>query len=103
MKHPKNVRGVVVRYVYLSEKLSYPLPIDGGEILHTIRDARKFMLALGRQRSRLHEHWHQVYDLMMAEADVNTVTQQFQHALLQDGLLDLNEFKHWYGPRAIIT
>jgi hypothetical protein len=40
---------------------------------------------------------------MMAEADVNTVTQQFQHALLQDGLLDLNEFKHWYGPRAIIT
>jgi hypothetical protein len=77
-------------------------PIMGGNDLRIIREAREFVLTLGRKRNRLHEHWHHVYDLIMA-ASVETVTHQLQHALFNDGLLDLKAVVRSVGDNHLIA
>ena len=76
----------------MTKKLAYPLPIKGGAILRTIQDARDYLLALPPHRERRH-HWQHVCELILEEADLESITNQFHRALFMDGQLDLSEFE----------
>jgi hypothetical protein len=80
------------RPAYLTKKLAYPLPIKGGAILRTIQDARDYLLALPPHRERRH-HWQRVCELILEEADLESITNQFHRDLFMDGQLDLSEFE----------
>ena len=82
---------------YLSKKLSYPLPTKGGDVLRTIRDAQDYLLTLSSHR-QTRNHWQHVCQLMLEEADVETVTSQLQRALFMDSDLDIAAFQRMNGP-----
>jgi hypothetical protein len=46
---------------YLSKKLTRPLPTKDGGALHTVADARAYMLGLSKQRE-LRTRWQRVRD-----------------------------------------
>jgi hypothetical protein len=89
---------VTLSPAYLSKKLSYPLPAKGGDILHTIQDAQDYLLTLPSHRQRRH-HWQHAGQLMLEEADVETVTSQLQRALFMDSDLDIAAFQRMNGPQ----
>ena len=82
---------------YLSKKLSYPLPTKGRDVLRTIRDAQDYLLTLSSHR-QTRNHWLHVCQLMLEEADVETVTSQLQRALFMDSDLDIAAFQWMDGP-----
>ena len=84
------------RPTYLSNKLAYPLPTKGGEVLHTIQEARAYLLTLSPQRER-RNHWQYASQLILEEADPKAVTWQMHRALFMDGQLDLAAFAN--GPQ----
>jgi triphosphoribosyl-dephospho-CoA synthetase len=82
---------------YLSKKLSYPLPTKGGDVLRTILDVQDYLLTLSSYR-QTRNHWLHVCQLMLEEADVETVTSQLQHALFIYSDLDIAAFQRMSGP-----
>lgn len=87
-----------VTLAYLMNNLSYPLPTKGGDILLTIQDARGHLLRLGPHQE-VRPHWQRARELLLEEADVETLTSQFHRALFMDGLLDIAEFERINGAR----
>ena len=86
------------RPAYLKKKLSYPLPTKDGEVLRTMQDVRDYLLTLPPQRER-RNHWQRVCELILAEADMEAVTNQFHRALFMDSQLDLVAFESMNGPQ----
>jgi hypothetical protein len=56
----------MLRSVYLSQKLTRPLPKDGGT-LRTVAEARTYMIGLPKQRA-LQTRWQRVAGLILEEA-----------------------------------
>jgi len=84
-------RGAYVPAVsraYLSRKLTRPLPTKDGGTLHTVLDARAYMLRLSKDRERS-APWQRAAQLVLAKADVDAVSRQLELALLYDGKLDV--------------
>ena len=72
---------------YLAEPLTpYPLLTKDRGVLHTIGDARAYMLALSKEREWL-DHWKRAYRLLVVGANAADLTQQVQVALSRDGQL----------------
>ena len=62
-----------------------------GRELHTLHDARAYVLKLGNGVAA-RQHWRRAVELMLVaaeEGDTHAVTQQLKLAMLIDGLLDL--------------
>jgi hypothetical protein len=64
------------------------LPTKDGGLLRTIAEGRDYMLALPDYRE-LRQSWQRAAELLLAQADVATVSQQIQLALFLDYKLDL--------------
>ena len=73
---------------YLSQKLDQPLPTKDGGTLHTIREACDYMTSMGKQRE-LRTHWQRACKLILAKADVMTVSRALELALFMDAKLDV--------------
>ncbi len=54
----------------------------------TVLDARAYMLRLSKDRERS-ARWQRAAQLLLAKADVGTVSRQLELALLYDGKLDV--------------
>jgi hypothetical protein len=78
----------MVRPAYLSRKLIRPLPTKDGGTLRTVLDARTYMLGLSKDRGRQLQ-WQRVCELLLAEADVDAFSKQFELALFMDAKLDV--------------
>jgi hypothetical protein len=73
---------------YLAQRLTpYPLATKDGGLLHTIGDARTYMLTLPKTR-KLRAHWQHARRLLLQEADATALTQQVHLALFMDGKLN---------------
>jgi hypothetical protein len=72
----------------LSQKLTRPLPTKDGGTLHTVRDARTYMLALWKQRETA-ARWQYAAELLLAQADVADFSKQIELALFYDAKIDL--------------
>ena len=77
----------MLRSAYLSQKLTRPLPKDGGT-LRTVAEARTYMIGLPKQRE-LQTRWQRVAGLILEEADVAAVSRQLELALFMDAKLDV--------------
>jgi hypothetical protein len=72
---------------YLAQRLTpYPLATKDGGVLHTIADARAYMLALPKTR-KLRAHWQLANRLFQQEAGAAALTRQVHLALFMDGKL----------------
>ena len=74
---------------YLSKKLTRPLPTKDGGALHTVADARAYMLGLSKQRELQTPGWQRVAGLILEEADIGAVSRQLELALFMDAKLDV--------------
>jgi hypothetical protein len=82
---------------YLAQPLTpYPLPTKDGGVLHTIGDARAYMLALSKEREWL-DHWKPAYRLLVRGASAEALTEQIRLALLKDGELDVEALRGMSG------
>ena len=75
---------------YLSQKLDQPLPTKDGGTLRTMRDACEYMTGMGKQRE-LRSHWQRACKLILAKADVPTVSRALELALFMDAKLDVSK------------
>ena len=73
---------------YLSRKLTRPLPTKDGGTLHTVLDARTYMVGLSKDRER-RSQWQRAAELLLAEVDVDALSRQIELALFYDAKLDL--------------
>ena len=78
----------MLRPAYLQTKLARSVPTKDGGTLHTVRDAREYMLKLPKDRE-LRAQWQQAAALLMAQADVDIFSRQVELALFYDAKLDL--------------
>jgi hypothetical protein len=74
---------------YLSKKLTQPLPIKDGGVLRTIGEAANYILALPHDRAEHCNRWRHAAQLLLDQADVAAVSQQFHLALFYDAQLDI--------------
>jgi len=77
-----------VRPAYLAKKLARPLRTTDGRTLHTVLDARAYMVSLLKRRE-LRGQWQRACELLLTEADVGELTQALELALFSDSKLDL--------------
>ena len=80
---------------YYPQNLDRPLPTKDRGILRTIGDACDYMTAMGKQRE-LRQHWQRAAKLILAKADVLTVSRALELALFVDAKLDVES-----GARAV--
>ena len=80
----------MLRPAYLSQKLAQPLPTKDGGILRTIRDACDYMTGMGKKRG-LRQQWERAAKLILAQADVVTVSRALELALFYDAKLDVSK------------
>ena len=73
---------------YLSQKLDRPLPTKDRGTLRTIRDACDYMTGMGKKRE-LRQHSQRACKLILAEADVITISRSLELALFMDAKLDV--------------
>ena len=73
---------------YLSQKLTRPLPTKDGGTLHTVLDARTYMVGLSKDRE-LRAQWQRAAELLLGEADVGAFSKAVELALFYDAKLDL--------------
>ncbi len=73
---------------YLKTKLTRSVPTKDGGTLHTVRDAREYMLALPKHRETS-ARWQHAVELLPAEADVDIFSRQVELALFYDAKLDV--------------
>ena len=59
-------------------------------LLRTIRDACDYMTGMGKQRE-LRSHWQRACKLILAKADVMTVSRALELALFYDAKLDVSK------------
>ena len=78
----------MLRPVYLSKKLTPPIPTKDGGTLRTIQEGCEYMAAICKEREQ-RRHWQQVRELIDQEADVDAVSWKLQLAILKDAKLDL--------------
>ena len=69
----------MLRLAYLSQKLDRPLATKDGGTLHTVLDARAYMLGLSKGRE-LNTRWQRAAKLLLAEADVGDFSKQVELA-----------------------
>ena len=81
---------MLLRPAYLSKKLDQPLPTKDGGTLRTIRDACDYMTGMGKKRE-LRDHWRRACKLILAKADVQTVSRVLELALFMDAKLDVSK------------
>ena len=74
--------------VYLSKKLTRPLPTKDGGTLRTVAEARAYMVALPKDRE-LSARWQRAAELLLAGADVADFSKQVELALFMEAKLDL--------------
>jgi predicted secreted protein len=75
---------------YLSQKLTRPIPTKDGGTLHTVLDARTYMLRLSKNRERRGQ-WQRAAELLLEEADVAALSKQVELALFMDAKLDVTK------------
>jgi len=80
----------MLRPACLSQKLDQPLPTKDGGTLRTVRDACDYMTAIDRKRE-LRKHWQHVCKLILAEADMLTVSRALELALFIDAKLEVSK------------
>ena len=73
---------MLLRPEYLSQNLDRPLPTKDGGTLRTLGEA------IGKQRE-LRPQWQQACKLILAKADVMTVSRALELALFMDAKLDV--------------
>ena len=78
----------MLRPAYLSQKLARPLPTKDRGILHTVENARTYMLALPKHR-QIKGQWQHAVALLLTHGDVVDLTRQVELALFYDAKLDL--------------
>jgi hypothetical protein len=74
---------------YLAKKLTRPLPIRDGTVLRTIRCVTTYMLAMPQNKAETCARWRYAVQLLLAQADVDAVSQQVHLALFYDVQLDI--------------
>jgi hypothetical protein len=74
---------MLLRPEYLSQNLDRSLPTKDGGTLRTIRDACDYMTGMDKKRE-LHSHWQCACKLILAKADVLTVSRALELALFMD-------------------
>ena len=79
---------MLLRPEYLSQKLDQALPTKDGGTPRTIREACDYMTSMGKQRE-LRTHWQRACKLILAKADVMTVSRALELALFMDAKLDV--------------
>jgi hypothetical protein len=75
---------------YLSQKLDQPLPTKDGGTLHTVLDARTYMLALPKRRETTAQ-WQRAAELLLDGADVAAFSKAVELALFYDAKLDVTK------------
>jgi hypothetical protein len=75
---------------YLSQKLTRPLPTKDGGTLHTVAEARTYMLGLSKARE-LRSQWQRAAELLLGEADIGTFSTALELALFYDAKLDVSK------------
>jgi hypothetical protein len=80
----------MLRPAYLSQKLDRPLPTKDGGTLHTLAEARTYMLGLSKARE-LRSQWQHAAELLLGEADVGAFSRQIELALFYDAKLDVSK------------
>jgi len=75
---------------YLSKKLDQPLPTKDGGTLHTVLDARTYMLALPKRRETTAQ-WQRAAELLLNGADVAAFSKAVELALFYDAKLDVSK------------
>jgi hypothetical protein len=81
---------MLLRPEYLSQELDRPLPTKDGGILRTIRDACDYMTGMDKKRE-LRSHWQRACKLILAKADVLTVSRALELARFMDAKLDVSK------------
>jgi hypothetical protein len=81
---------MLLRPEYLSQKLDRRLPTKDGGTLRTIRDACDYMTGMDKKRE-LRDHWQRACKLILAKADVLTVSRALELALFMDAKLDVSK------------
>jgi hypothetical protein len=81
---------MLLRPEYLSQNLDRPLPTKDGGPLRTIRAACDYMTSIGNQRER-RPYWQRACKLILARADVMTVSRALELALFMDAKLDVSK------------
>jgi hypothetical protein len=81
---------MLLRPEYLPQKLDQPLPTKDGGTLRTVRDACDYMTGMGKKRE-LRDHWQRACKLILAKADVMTVSRALELALFMDAKLDVSK------------
>jgi hypothetical protein len=80
---------MLLRPEYLSQNLDRPLPTKDGGTLRTIRAACDYMTSMGKSRE-LRPHWQRACKLILAKADMMTVSRALELALFMDAKLDVS-------------
>ena len=75
---------------YPRTKLTTPIATKDRGTLHTIQDAWDYLAAIGKERAT-RPHWQQVRNLMLEEANVETVSWYVRLAVLKDAKLDVSK------------
>ena len=75
---------------YLSENLDRPLPTKDGGTLRTIHAACDDMTSIGNQRER-RQQWQRACNLILAKANVVTVSRALELALFMDAKLEVSK------------
>ena len=81
---------MLLRPEYLSKKLDQPLPTKDGGTLHTVLDARTYMLALPKRRETTAQ-WQRAAELLLNGADVAAFSKAVELALFYDAKLDVSK------------
>jgi hypothetical protein len=80
---------LLLRPAYLSRKLGRPLPTKDGGVLATIGQAVDYMTRIGK-KGELRSHWQRAAKLILAKADVMTVSRALELALFYGAKLDVS-------------
>jgi hypothetical protein len=75
--------------LYLSKKLTHPLPTKAGTVLRTIGEAANYVLALPPKRAEHCTRWRHFLD----QADVAGMSRQVHLALFYDAQLDIGTMR----------
>jgi hypothetical protein len=89
---------MLLRPEYLSQKLDRPLPTRDGGTLRTMRDACDYLTNMDKKRE-LRTHWQRVAKLVLAKADVLTVSRTLELALFMDAKLDVSNYERTTDQR----
>jgi hypothetical protein len=79
---------MLLRPLYLFQRLDRPLPTKDGGTLSTIGEAVDYMTGIGKKRE-LRTHWQRVAKLILAKEDALTVSRALELALFYDAKLDV--------------